>query len=36
VLASSFRALAFTRSTDCAACGDAPSVDVMNVTDYER
>jgi molybdopterin/thiamine biosynthesis adenylyltransferase len=35
VLTSSFRALGFPRRADCAACGDAPSVDPSNAADYE-
>ncbi len=35
VLTSSVRALKFARRADCAACGDAPSVDVTNAADYE-
>jgi molybdopterin/thiamine biosynthesis adenylyltransferase len=30
------RAMAFTRRSACRACGDAPSIDVTNASDYER
>lgn len=36
VLAPLVRELAFARRADCAACGDAPSVDVTRAEDYER
>jgi molybdopterin/thiamine biosynthesis adenylyltransferase len=36
VLMPAVRALSFSRRADCAACGDAPSVDVSNASDYER
>ena len=36
VLTSSVRPLSFPRRAACAACGDAPSVDLMNASDYER
>lgn len=35
VLAPSVRAVAFPRRADCAACGDAPTVDGTNVADYD-
>jgi adenylyltransferase/sulfurtransferase len=35
VLIPSVRALKFERRVECAACGDAPSVDVTNAADYE-
>lgn len=36
VLAPLVRELAFARRAACAACGDAPSVDVTRAEDYER
>lgn len=36
VLAPAVRPLAFARRADCSACGDTPSVDVTNSSDYER
>jgi adenylyltransferase/sulfurtransferase len=35
VLTPSVRALSFARRVDCAACGDAPNVDVTHADDYE-
>lgn len=36
VLTPTVRPLAFSRRSECAACGDAPTVDVTNASDYER
>ena len=35
VLTPSVRAVAFPRRTDCPACGDAPTVDATNPSDYQ-